>query len=176
MNQSKQSNLTGERGGDKNIKLGQKHFLSLFWNKKVTFCEKLLILGLILVEKSASRTNAATSFILILSTFSLCCGSSQSATIYNPLTASNANKNICHLSGKNIIRCSNIFFKTSAQRKRKVFFRLKKCQSWEDLVCRADALASSHQRGLSPPRGENASKMVSSCQDHLGRHNQFTKL
>ena len=97
-----------EREGDKNIKLGQKHFLSLFWNKKVIFCEKLLISGLILVEKSASRTNAATSFILILSTFSLCCGSSQSATIYNPLTASNANKNICHLSGKNIIRCSNV--------------------------------------------------------------------
>ena len=77
------------------------------------------------MEKSASRTNAATSFILILSTFSLCCGSSQPATICNPLTASNANKNICHLSGKNIIRCSNIFFKTSVQRERKALFKLK---------------------------------------------------
>ena len=98
-----------------------------FVQKNTIFYIMFVISEIILAEKSWGRTNAATSFILILSTFSLCSGSHQPATIYNPLTA-NANKNICNLSGNNIITC----FKHHFQQKETIFEKQYKLGGLQD--------------------------------------------
>ena len=61
----------------KQNKCGHKFHLNFVKTKSYTFYILFVICETVLAEKSWSRTNAATSFILILSTFSLCSGRRQ---------------------------------------------------------------------------------------------------